>query len=240
MVSPMSAAVDSRTCIRRTLINSLEFSMSQESYCDPMGGINIYGHTLNVTENGPKKNSIVILASRFDTFSMFDALAPGADSAMSALIVIITAAELLNRPGIREQMYKSDNKRSLLLALFDGESFDYIGSSHAAYQMANNQFLVPLSIDNQTELNLEHLSHFIELDQVAHHGGANDPLKVYLHKHLNADIDELVKLFKDEKSDLNNIEVNYISDPNMPLPPSSVQSFLKLVCLIFFVINLIN
>lgn len=200
-----------------------------------MGGINIYGHTLNVhNETVFKKNSIVMLASRFDTFSMFDTLAPGADSAMSALIAIITVAELLNRRGIREEMYKSNNERALLLALFDGESFDYIGSSHASFQMANNQFLVPSPLDKQIELNLEHLSHFIELDQVAHHGGANDPLKIYLHKHLNADISEFVDLFKNEIQDLNNIIVEQIQDPNMPLPPSSVQSFLKLVCLIYF------
>lgn len=127
----------------------------------------------------------------------------------------------------------STSDRALLLALFDGEAFDYIGSSHAAFQLSRGEF--PLTDSNSElakhKLSFSHLSHLIELNQVAHYNlTAAQNYQLYLHKNLHSTsaLEELTKLILGELDGLTGIAVKAVED-GRPLPPSSAQSFLKLV-----------
>lgn len=194
--------------------------------------MNIYHHTLNLSKSTGDlpEESVVVLTSRLDSFSFFDNLSPGADSTLSSLIAILSIAEILNRKEVASSLSDVENK-ALLIALFDGESFDYIGSSQAAFQMSTNSFpLNFLTSKTQKYINLTHLSHFIELNQVAYYDHSSEQYKIFLHKNLksNRKLEKLIDLIKDESNDLS-ILIQDVAD-NTPLPPSSAQSFLKFVC----------
>jgi nicastrin len=121
--------------------------------------------------------------------------------------------------------------KNILFAFFDGEAFDYIGSSAAAYSMAvTKDFPVPARGNiNPAKLRMEHISHFIELNQIAPRSppamfGHVDPVSANgqtVKPLLTALIDQL----KDAAKPVNLL---FGTAPEMQgLPPASVQSFLK-------------
>lgn len=248
--SPMNGAKDAQTCIRRSLEHSV---LGVETYCDHMGGVNLYHHNIDLGRPGAiANNSVVMLSGRLDSFSMFDGISPGADSAASSLVVLLATMEVLSRPEVR-RAWPGQPTRSLLFAFFDGEAFDYMGSSFAAEQMAESRFPLSRKLNfdasdsehtkekNEKHLNLAHLSHLLELDQVAHYRTLRSTLEntfreeemhnLYLHRHLDGNqltslmanmiINEVAKLRP------SHLEMHQVSPPRA-LPPASVQSFLKL------------
>ncbi|KAH9511768.1 hypothetical protein DERF_010201 [Dermatophagoides farinae] len=228
--APMHGAVDSITCTRRSILSQDSwFSLMPVSFCEPLGGINIYSHTfkLNDSDSLPD-NSVVVLATRLDTFSMFDGLAPGADSVMSSLITIIAIAEILYRPDIQSKLINNDNRRSLFIALFDGEAFDYIGSSSAAFQMKEKIFPLPKKRSDEKSLQFDFSKIFqwIEFEQIGLHK-ISEKLPLYLHKNPGTNSKQLINIIQNESNKFKDLQMNETPD-EMPLPPSSVQSFLKL------------
>ncbi|XP_075680112.1 nicastrin-like [Dermatophagoides pteronyssinus] len=227
----MHGAVDSITCTRRSILSQNSwFSLMPTTYCEPLGGINIYTHTfdLNNLKTIPD-NSVIVLSTRLDTFSMFDQLAPGADSVMSSLITTLAIAQLLYRPEIQTKLINTINQRSLLIALFDGEAFDYIGSSSAAFQMKNQIFPLPRnnSVEKSLQFNIDKIYQWIEFEQIGPHE-ISDKLDLYLHKNPGTtDSQQLINIIQMESKNFNDLQIN--ETPNdMPLPPSSIQSFLKM------------
>lgn len=197
-----------------------------------MGGTNVYHH--NIASNDQRSsivnNSVVVLAARLDSFSMFDNLSPGADSAITSLITMMAIAEVLNRDPIKSSL--ANKEKSYLLSLFDGEAFDYLGSSFAVNQLVNNDFPLFYTHPSMTKeplerLNLNQISHFIELNQLASYNKSAKQQNLYLHKHLDSrGSDELRKLIRSEAVNFNNLIVSDIKGVQ-PLPPSSAQSILK-------------
>ena len=259
----MHGAKDSVTCIRRSrspnfyssfsgifvihnLISNLLLTIIvlllfiAEIFCDPLGGSNIFYHNMNFDNNISRieKNSVIVLAARQDSFSMFDGLAPGADSALTSIVVILAVADMINQQYIKEKM-KTKKEKSLMFALFDGEAFDYIGSSDTVYKLQNNIFPLidpkRISFDSQSVekypfLNITHLSHFIELNQLGQYTNQQSSKpQLYLHKNLGAPpkLKDLITYVLHESQDLN-LTINEIDDLH-PLPPSSAHSFLKKV-----------
>ncbi|KAK7944326.1 hypothetical protein WMY93_000054 [Mugilogobius chulae] len=145
LFSHMSAVTDTPTCIRRNKIQN-DFSISPEMVCDPLGGSNIWTSTrpINNTQKGHKMfESVVIAAARLDSRSFFFDLAPGAQSSASGLIALLAAAQALK--NITETEETQPNK-TIVFTFFEGETFDYIGSSKMVYDMENEQFA--LDLDN--------------------------------------------------------------------------------------------
>ncbi len=209
-----------------------------ETYCSAMGGRNLFYHTINLTTTpviAPR--SVVVLAARQDSFSLFDTPAPGADSAVSSMVVVLAIAEMLHRdPAIRANIAAA-KKRSLMLALFDGEAFDYIGSGESAYRMLHRQFTMAkprtdgLLLSKYATLQLQHIGHFIELNQLLQYGGnSTRPHQLFLHKNVRAgstpEIRNLLARILMEAAELPGLTVSEVDD-GRPLPPSSAQSFLK-------------
>lgn len=204
-----------------------------------MGGNNVFQHSFNLSSTRKiAKNSVVVFATRQDSFSLFDGLAPGADSAISGTVILMAVAEMLySDPATRSAITDADQK--LLLALFDGEAFDYIGSGDTVHRLAGNRFTLadPYRLTSEAlaaypTLNLTHLSHFIELNQLGVYPKAQkDPThQIYLHsdpKSVVPGLADLIKTVKESAQGLTNISVNEVGGAGNPLPPSSAQSFLR-------------
>lgn len=155
----MWAAVDTPTCLRRGRLNMmlnpqpckflirvlnmqtrdvlLFFSLAE--YCDPLGNVNIFVPLLAANKSdGPVRNqSIIFVSARMDSASVFDGLSVGADSAITGMATLVAVAEILNK--VKEDI-RGTALDNVFLVLFNGEAFDYIGSSRMAYDMALGKF----------------------------------------------------------------------------------------------------
>ncbi|XP_077372211.1 nicastrin [Festucalex cinctus] len=214
LYSHMSAVTNTATCMRR---NDINFSITPEYVCDPLGDFNVWATTrpLNNTAKGHKMSeSVVIAAARLDSRSFFFDIAPGAQSAASGFITLLAAAHAL-----RNVTQAAPPNRTILYAFFQGETFDYIGSSRMVYDMENEQFVVDL--DNVHSL--------LEVGQV----GLRADSQLWLHSdpvsRRNASVDVQVKtLVENVQLAVTALNVS-ASEPDVsqPLPPSSFQRFLR-------------
>ncbi|XP_054719856.1 nicastrin-like [Uloborus diversus] len=234
MTSVMLAAKDSDTCMRR---NKLIANLNEVKNCDPLSDKNIL-YTLFSTNKSEvvDDKSIVILSARLDSFSMFDKLAPGAHSTVTGLVTLLTVAK--NMVNLKKKIVEklgSKPAKNILFIIFNGEAFDYIGSSRVVYDMKKNDFPVKIlkGIREQPALiKLEHISHFIELSQLA---PVEEPIPLlYVHtdpvsvqqNNVSDAVKHLVDLFKSESKRSGSVNVSE-APPDIPLPPASFQSFLK-------------
>uniref|UniRef100_A0A669DGX2 Nicastrin n=1 Tax=Oreochromis niloticus TaxID=8128 RepID=A0A669DGX2_ORENI len=214
LYSHMSAVTDTATCMRR---NGINFSLNPETVCDPLGDFNVLASTrpLNYTDKGHKTGeSVVIAAARLDSRSFFFDIAPGAESAASGFVTLLAAAHAL-----RNATQDAQPNRTILYAFFQGETFDYIGSSRLVYDMDNKQF--PLDLDNVHSV--------VEIGQVGLHGES----KLWVHtdpvSRRNSSVNEEVeKLIRNLNSSALNLSLS-LQEPSFsqPLPPSSFQRFLR-------------
>ncbi|KAG7273043.1 hypothetical protein CRUP_007199 [Coryphaenoides rupestris] len=123
--SHMHAVSDTVTCMRRS--DDSGFSLNPEVVCDPLGNYNVWGSTksLNNTATGHKENETVVIAmARLDSRAFFHGISLGAESGASGFITLLAAAAAL-ATATRED----PPPRTILYTFFQGESFDYIGSS---------------------------------------------------------------------------------------------------------------
>ncbi|XP_068196621.1 nicastrin [Antennarius striatus] len=214
LYSHMSAVTDTATCMRR---NGINFSLNPEIVCDPLEDYNVWAstRTLNNTAKGHKDGeSVVIAAARLDSRSFFFDIAPGAESGVSGFITLLAAAHAL-----RNATQEAHPNRTILYTFFQGETFDYIGSSRMVYDMQNKQFAV----------DLDNIHSVLEIGQV----GLRSESKVWLHSdpvsRRNSSInDEVRKLVENLQLAAGGLSIS-VEEPNVsqPLPPSSFQRFLR-------------
>ncbi|KAM6919518.1 nicastrin [Lycodopsis pacificus] len=214
LFSHMSAVTDTATCMRR---NDINFSISPEMVCDPLGDSNVWASTkpLNYTAKGHKDGEhVVVAAARLDSRSFFFDVAPGAQSGVSGFVALLAAAHAL-----RNATQEAPPPRNILYAFFQGETFDYIGSSRMVYDMQNNGFAV----------DLDNIHSVLEVGQV----GLRADSKLWLHSdpvsRKNSSVDEEVKkLIANLQLAATNLNVSAEeTNVSQPLPPSSFQRFLR-------------
>lgn len=214
LYSHMSAVTDTATCMRR---NDVNFSISPEMVCDPLGDFNVWASTrpLNNTAKGHKMwESVVIAAARLDSRSFFFDIAPGAQSGASGFITLLAAAHAL-----RNATQEAQPNRTIVYTFFQGETFDYIGSSRMVYDMENNQFA----------LDLDNVHSVLEIGQVGLRSGS----KLFLHSDpvsrrnssVNEEVMKLIKNLEDATAGLS-VTVDPLNF-SQALPPSSFQRFLR-------------
>ncbi|RWS02574.1 Nicastrin-like protein [Dinothrombium tinctorium] len=226
--SRMNAAVNTPTCMRRNNLPFIPLS-NPILFCDPISSYNIIATLFPTSDNVTVNNrSVIVVATRLDSFSLFVNKAMGAYSVITSVITLLSVAHTLAQNVAK--LSKTD--KNVLFAFFDGENWDYIGSSRTAYDMKRKNFK---PIDHFTsnyrpaKLGLEHISHFIELSQIAPFESSNtlwihrDPISNQ-YAYVNKTVTDLIQLIKKKSS--NSIHVNK-SDAQSPLPPASFQSFLK-------------
>ncbi len=218
--SHMYAAVDTETCLRRGDILNL---VNPVKFCDEMGDYNnfLFSAERN-SSNGAKEESVIVVASRLDTFTLFDLNEFGGDSPVTGIVTALELARMLakNPPDFQSKV------TNVLFAFFHGEAFDYIGSSKLVYDLNNMQFpdeANPLLFPHgqQPPLSLNEVSMVIELGQLYN---VNDYEKLFQHVDKDFRHEELLQLMR-KRSQQNDLSMS-LSGRRI-LPPSSLHSFLK-------------
>uniref|UniRef100_A0A8C7MF41 Nicastrin n=1 Tax=Oncorhynchus kisutch TaxID=8019 RepID=A0A8C7MF41_ONCKI len=213
LFSHMHAVTNTPTCMRR---NDINFSINPEMVCDPLGDYNVWGsiRPYNDTVFGHKENeSVVIAAARLDSRAFFWEVSTGAEGSVSGFVTLLAAAQAL-----REVTHEAPPTRNILFAFFQGETFDYIGSSRMVYDMENGKFVI----------DLDNIHSVLEIGQVALHSGNN----LFLH---SDPVSRRNNTVNDVKNLVNNLQSStaglgfLLVEPNVsqPLPPSSLQRFLR-------------
>lgn len=158
---------------------------------------------------------VVIAATRLDSRSFFWNVAPGAESAVASFVTQLAAAEALQKaPDVNTL------PRNVMFAFFQGETFDYIGSSRMVYDMEKGKFPVPL----------ENIASFVELGQVA----LRTSLELWMHtdpmsqknESVRTEVEELLATLERSGADVPDVVLRRLSE-SQALPPSSLQRFLR-------------
>ncbi|XP_062337530.1 nicastrin [Osmerus eperlanus] len=213
LYSHMHAVTDTATCMRRNDI----FSINPEMMCDPLGDYNVWStiRPYNNSVKGHKENETVVLAAaRLDSRSFFWDVATGAEGSISGFVTLLAAAQAL-----REVTVVAPPTRNILFAFFQGEAFDYIGSSRMVYDMENNKFVI----------DLDNIHSILEVGQVGVRTGSNlwlhsDPVS-RSNASVNTEVMEMLANLRRAAAGLN----FSLTEPTVsqPLPPSSLQRFLR-------------
>ncbi|XP_074785067.1 nicastrin [Athene noctua] len=215
LFSHMHAVTSTVTCMRRSSLQST-FSINPEVVCDPLLDYNVWSTLQPINSSGKvdAEKEVIIVATRIDSHSFFWNIAPGAESAVSSFVTHLAAAEALHKASDVHLL-----QRNIMFTFFQGETFDYIGSSRMVYDMEKDKF--PLRLDN--------IHSFVELNQVALRNASvlwmhTDPVS-----RLNKSVEVQVRILLDILSNSSvgaNVTVQE-AGYSQPLPPSSFQRFLR-------------
>lgn len=215
----MSAAVNSVVCLRRSrYVNS----MNPQRYCDPLQGKNIYATAIPrpivpATEPRPPHTTeeFIVIAARIDTTSMFDGIGPGAKELIPAITLLSTAHTLVQM--LSKQT--NTNNKNVLFMLFNGESYDYIGSQRFVYDIQQNDF--PSLSTYTAPIHIENIKLLIDI------GSLDNVTAPTIYQYKNFELADA--FFKG----LTRFNEKFHFDIDMPLkvqpnlPPTSAQTFLR-------------
>ncbi|KAL8588743.1 hypothetical protein ACOMHN_042085 [Nucella lapillus] len=227
LVSAMTAAGDSQTCMRRS---NLVTNLNPSIFCDPLGDSNIVA-TVKAVPSQQKRGekSVIVVATRMDTMGMFFNQFPGGDTTVTGIVTLLATAGALWRG--QQDIVQDPNSKDVMFTFLQGEAFDYIGSSRMVYEMQNGRFPVDFSDDDKEDVNLQrinltHIAQFVELSQV---GMRQDENSLWLHVDPQVRNKTGVKTMLDKLTQLGaGTNTTFRSpDPTHPLPPASLQRFLK-------------
>ncbi|XP_063229542.1 nicastrin [Bacillus rossius redtenbacheri] len=224
MNSFMFAAVDSKTCVRRSSIVS---NLKPVHYCDALGDRNVWWSLFPRSKRSPanENGSVIVVAARMDGTSMFDGRVPGAVAPVSALATLLATAHFLSH--MMPAQNPDDNGTNVLFVLFNGESYDYIGSGRMLWDMQQGRF--PAAPDDAVRdqpppLEPGHVGLFVELGQLGRHAGS----ELYFHSSRPKNSlgqRALVEAFMNQTSSVG-AEYGLSFSSVGGVPPSSLQTFL--------------
>lgn len=136
------AAINSRRCYLRNNYAEV-FNMDEvmvDPFCNPVMARNYFAPLVPIESDQQfKDRSVTIVAARIDSFSYFN-IAPGESSVYSGLILLYSVAEQLRLNADKLK----DSNANILFALFDGESFGFVGSSSFIYYNDIEVSVLPL------------------------------------------------------------------------------------------------
>lgn len=217
-------AKNSKVCMSRSMSN---LNFESIAYCDSVASLNLFS-TLYKYEKDDKidDRSVLVLASRIDSLSIFDNAATGASTALTSLITLFSVMKIMREQRDTQKLERL-NKKNVLYALFDGEAFDYVGSGRTAFDLGTNG-LQALLYSGQEFENLKffkhHLHSAIEINQAT---------VDQINQHFYIHTDPLTREKPTIKSKLEKLVESLIqpqlidrADLSLPLPPSSVQQLL--------------
>lgn len=222
----MSAAVNSEVCIRRSKYLN---NVNPTKYCDPLQGKNLFATLFPrpvVTPEDqksnilPSKEEFVVVSARLDTTSMFDGVGLGALDSLVPFVTLISAAHTLSKLVPTHSSAAGEEIRTnVLFLIFNGESYDYIGSQRLIYDMEKGLF--PPTVTSTRAIGLEDIKLLIDI------GSLDDTSSISLYQYESFPLaGRLATLLKDynTKNGLN-VDTLPLVTPNVP--PTSAQSFLR-------------
>ncbi|KAK2156905.1 hypothetical protein LSH36_202g04004 [Paralvinella palmiformis] len=209
------------------------FPQFSEQICDPLGDANVFGflHPIrfqNKTDFNDtlEEGSIIMAATKLDATGLFQYIVPGAYTTVAGFVTLLAAAQALG--SVKESIDPVRDK-PIMFAFFQGESFDYMGSIRMLYDMEHGPFPTEVIKDSDGPHPIKpgHIGYFLEVGQVASLSG------LYSHSDPRSNQNDTVKSGVNKMEDLLekfgkdlNISIKSASD-DLPLPPSSLQTFLK-------------
>ncbi|KAJ8034270.1 Nicastrin [Holothuria leucospilota] len=227
----MFAVKDTPTCMWRTERTS---NLETSHYCDPIGDKNVWGFAKNKKPDLASSPSIIIAATQIDATSLFYRLNPrvGSESVVSGFVPLLAAAEAI---GKLKKEQKDAFDLDIMFTFFNGESYDYIGSSRIVYDMMRGYF--PNNPEDEEEdkdkektklpqINVTDIAYFLELKQL----GLGDESTYYAHVDpISQEDEEVYNRTEDIIKILQGAgDVTVEKAPrDQPLPPASFQRFLK-------------
>lgn len=151
--SVMSGAVNSEVCMRRSEVSKY---LKPVTYCDPLQGRNVYATLFPREVVSEEERAVdpterfIMVTARLDTTSMFDGIGVGAMGSLVSFATLVSTAHTLSKllpPGKRPA-----NSPNVLFALFNGETYDYIGSQRMVYDMEKGDFPFRRQLTKQIHL----------------------------------------------------------------------------------------
>lgn len=218
----MSAAVNSEVCIRRTKYLN---NVNPTRYCDPLQGKNLFATLFPrplVTLDDPKSTitasseQFIVVAARLDTTSMFDGVGLGALDSLVPFVSLISIAHTLSKliPTDKPEM-----QSNILFIIFNGESYDYIGSQRLIYDMEKGLF--PPPVTSTRPIALKDIKLFIDI------GSLDDTSSISVYRYKDFPLAQQLATLLQNYNQKNELNVNTISLVTPNLPPTSAQSFLR-------------
>lgn len=215
----MSAAVNSEVCIRRT--NYMN-NVNPIRFCDPLQGKNVYVTLFprDIVETDDRKVNLterfILVTARIDTTSMFDGIGVGAMDSAVPLVTLITTAHTLSRilPARKES-----NQPNVLFVLFNGESYDYIGSQRFVYDVNKGWF--PPKITATNPISLESVELHIDI------GSLDNLEKIALYRYSAFEKSEQLNSLLSKYNQFFKLNVSTMPTTSQDLPPTSAHTFLR-------------
>ncbi|XP_065200057.1 nicastrin-like [Planococcus citri] len=201
--SHMFGAVDSRTCLRR---NAGTFNTNPITYCTEMGNENIYLPIIPLDKFKPTPKSYVVVAARLDATSFFYKNNPASLSVATSLTTLILTAKLLY--DMTKGQDFSKYHKNVVFMLFNGEAYDYIGSSRVVYDLKENQYPSP-----EHPILIDEIDLYLELSQLYN--------SEELYYHNTPNVSSFITSFNQTLK-----KHNLMSSTRSTLPSSALQNFL--------------
>jgi hypothetical protein len=161
-----NAAHTTKTCMRRSDISHSLIDL-QETFCDPVGGLNIYSklpQSIKTVPDQRQSKSVILVLAATDSFQMFlrsKGPTGGAQQPAIALITFLTLAHLI---GQEQDEFKKQNKEIIFVTL-DGDALDYSASFKFMYDMIHGYF--PYGNKTEQRIKPEHIHSIIELQSLS-------------------------------------------------------------------------
>ncbi|XGW21160.1 hypothetical protein V3C99_004256 [Haemonchus contortus] len=229
-------AGSSEICMRRNGLwpEYLSFFTSGFStQCGPLKGMNIMVHippkVHNDTTDSQPATRYLMLTARMDGFGLIPEISPGEISVVTSVIALLAVIQIIGENFALFEEAALASNRHLLIAFFDGEAFDYIGSSRVAYDMMNGVFprVARNNLNERLEtIFLSQLDGIIEVQQL----GSGDGQRLYAHSDgsqvVNGQVLGLLTSMQAGVTAAGGILVSPTKYSEMP--PSSWNSFAKI------------
>jgi nicastrin len=160
-----------------------------------------------------------------DSSAFFHDLAFGAENDVSGMVVVMAALEAMGELKRNGQL-NANHVRPIVFAFFNGEEWDYIGSSKLQNDIIKSGQPIPGCINDADEFNYDRM-YFLELRQV----GLSSHSTFYGHLNRHGNMSQKnasSKLFDTLQRHAASLRIvmNGINEAYQ-LPPSSLQQFLK-------------
>lgn len=239
----MAATGNSEMCLRRS---QYEFNMKPTRYCDALSGNSVYATLFPrdpVTPPPPTQpdaaaaetsaeasaptppasptvaaepEQFIVVCARLDSTGMFDGIAAGAMEVLPLVTVLSTAhtlaALLPERPPVAHQP-------NVLFALFNGESYDYIGSQRFVFDVRRGAF--PPRHQRRAVIRPEQIQLVVDV------AGLDDPSNVFAYHVRDFPLAGQLLSSLEKNNRAHALGVTVTGRLQDDQPPSAVQSFLS-------------
>lgn len=161
-----NAAHTTPTCLRRNDISHSLIDL-QETFCDPIGGLNIYSkfpQSIRLVPDPRPRQSVILILAPTDSFQMFlktKGSTGGTQQPALALISFLALAHLIGQ----EQKALQSQEKEIRFVTLDGDALDYSASFRFMFDMVNEYF--PAGNVTEQRIRIEHIHSIIELQALS-------------------------------------------------------------------------